>query len=318
MDTIQKPKMSPKDFFIFLSILVSLYIFVVGLLTFIFSVIDSAFPDLLSGGYDPYSSVLRLNVSILIIIFPVFLVLLNIMYKQLVNFPEKRDLAIRKWFIYLNMFLTGLAVVIDLVVLLNTFLGGEISTRFILKVLAVLIVTGGVFISSLNDLKNKAFENKKLFTYSQYVLSGILIALIITGFFIMGSPNKIRNLKEDSQRVSDLQSIQYRVVSYFQSKGKLPSQISDLNDNLNGAIPMDPVTGKAYEYSLNTGTTTSFKICATFAEKSVSTTNLYSPDMSYVHDEGRVCFDKNIDSDLYPVRKGGLNNLVAPTVPVQN
>ena len=36
-------------------------------------------------------------------------------------FPEKLSLGVRKWLIYLTLFIAGAAVIIDLIVLINTF-----------------------------------------------------------------------------------------------------------------------------------------------------------------------------------------------------
>jgi hypothetical protein len=53
----------------------------------------------------------------------------------------------------LTLFIAALTGLIDLITLINTFLGGEITTRFGLKVAIVLLIAIGVFLHFLADLK---------------------------------------------------------------------------------------------------------------------------------------------------------------------
>ena len=117
-----------------------------------------------------------------------------------------------------------------------------------------------------------------------------------------------RAKKFDDQRVSDLTSIQYQVVNYFQKKGTLPIALGDLNDPLASfMVPTDPLTGDTYIYQ-STGQD-SFMLCATFAFPSRiqdSKTIMLAPTDSFqtfTHDKGKVCFSRTIDTDLYPIIK---------------
>ena len=79
----------------------------------------------------------------------------------------------------------------------------------------------------------------------------------------VGSPYRQRALRLDSQRLGDLQTIQWQIVGYWQQKEKLPTTLADLADPISGiVIPKDPETKAAYEYSVKSPQ--SFEICATF------------------------------------------------------
>jgi hypothetical protein len=67
-------------------------------------------------------------------------------------------LWIRKWLIYFTLFAAALIIIGDLVTLLNRFLEGELTVRFLLKVLAVFFVAGSVFYYYLWDLRKHKTE----------------------------------------------------------------------------------------------------------------------------------------------------------------
>src|SRR6185369_3002454 len=94
----------------------------------------------------------------------------------------------------------------------------------------------------------------------------LVLAAIVGGFIIVGSPSNQRALRFDTQRVNDLSSIQWQIISYWQQKGKLPVSLSDLFDPLYGVtIPVDPDTKQSYEY-VQKGAT-SFALCSTFSRE---------------------------------------------------
>jgi hypothetical protein len=171
-----------------------------------------------------------------------------------------------------------------------------------------LSVTGLIFFYYLRDLKDAVLtKNLKMFVWG---VIGIVIAVIITGFFVVGSPGVSRAIRFDNQRVSDLQQAQYQIINYWQSKGKIPVALNDLTDSISGYnTPFDPETGSAYDYTVSGSTT--FKLCATFSLPSdASGPNGMKTDLIYPaypngkienwnHGKGRVCFDRSIDPDIY-------------------
>ncbi len=312
----QKPKTSPKDFFINLGAIVALYVSVISILNLLFEVINRAFPDPLQPYIDPYSGAIRWTIASLIIIFPLYLWLSRLLNRDTEKNPEKRELSVRKWLIYLTLFVAGIAIAIDLIVLINTFLGGEITTRFVFKVVAVLVVLGAIFGYYLFDIRGKFMNGmgRKYFAWG----SGLLVlASIVVGFIVMGSPQTQRLFRLDDQRVQALSSIQWQIVNYWQQKEKLPERLDQLRDPIGGfVVPGDPVTGEAYGYE-TTGKN-SFKLCATFGASNqnieLTTTVLrVAPvpikgygngiDENWQHGVGKVCFDRTIDPELYPSLK---------------
>ena len=140
-----KPKLSASFFFLSLGILISLITSVVSFLNLVFETLDKKFPDVLNAiyqyGYSTYEyEGIRTALAILIIFFPVFLLISYFWEKFKENELGTIDEIIKKWVIYIILFLSSIVIVIDLVTLVRYFISGEITNRFILKVLAILIV----------------------------------------------------------------------------------------------------------------------------------------------------------------------------------
>jgi hypothetical protein len=322
METNPKAQITAKDFFLHVGVIVTLYVFAVSFLTFLFDIINYSFPDKLAGYADPYSYTIRFAISTLIVSFPILIFLINVIYKDLLKNISKRELAIRRWFIYLTIFITSLTVAIDLIVLINTFLGGEITTRFILKIFAVGFVAVSIFVYSLYDLRGNFFEKPILRKILLSVLSSIVVISVVWGFFVIGSPNHFRNIRYDDQRVSDLQNIQWQLLDKYQTKGSLPNSLSELDDSLSGySVPVDPETNESYEYkspNVLATTTLTFELCANFSEKSQDLEGrggytdssypakdiYYDPgfgNAKWEHNSGKTCFQRTIDPIKYPV-----------------
>lgn len=302
--------MTPKDFFLHLGIIATLYVSIVALISFLFEVINLALPDVNDFYYSGQNSSLAWSMSVFIIVYPVLVYLLFKTSKYFIQFPDKASLTIRKWFVYLTIFLTSLTVIIDLIVLLNTFLQGEqLTLRFILKVLVVIVVALTVFWASLKDLKGNFLNNFSVLKKTIIGVSLVILTLIITGFAFIGSPQKAREVNEDRMRVDNLRYIQDEVVRYWDLKKTLPQNLNELNDPLNYVvIPVDPETQKEYEYKILTPT--SFEICAEFktADSGEETYAKYDTTYQYFkHVAGRNCFERTIDVEKR-------QNIVKPVV----
>jgi uncharacterized membrane protein YraQ (UPF0718 family) len=60
---------------------------------------------------------------------------------------------VRRWLTYLTLFLASTALVCDTITLVYHLLGGEITLRFLLKVLVVAAIAGAIFGYYLSDLR---------------------------------------------------------------------------------------------------------------------------------------------------------------------
>jgi hypothetical protein len=301
-------KTTPKDFFLHISSVVTLYVSVVSLVNLLFSIINKVFPDQLEVYYrDPYAGALRIAIASLLIVFPLYLVLARFINRDIELTPAKADIWPRKWFTYLTIFLAGLALAIDLIVLVNAFLGGELTIRFLLKILTLLIVIGLVFMYYITDLRkgmNMTAGDRRMWR----IIAIVAVALsLITGFVVLGSPMTARKMRLDDQKTSDLQQIQWQIVNYWQQKEKLPMTFTELKDPISGQyIPKDVQFGRDYEYKVVDGDT--FSLCAQFnlpsekEQSSISKPISYGGEISenWQHPAGTHCFERTIDPQRYP------------------
>jgi len=153
----QLQKTSPKDVFMHLLAIVTLYTSAISFLVLVFQYVNVLLPDPLSpdGFYNLSSaySKIRWSISSLIIVFPVYIFTTWHLNKSYSATPSKSNLRIRKWLIYFTLFAAALIIIGDLVTLVYNFLGGELTLRFILKVLSVFFVTISVFVYYFWELK---------------------------------------------------------------------------------------------------------------------------------------------------------------------
>ncbi len=316
---MDKPKVTPKDFVLWVGAMATLYAGVVSFITLVFDYINHAFPNPVTNSYyyDPYSSSISYETASLIVLTPVFLILMRSIRRSIANDPSRNEIWVRRWALFLTLFLAGATMIVDLIVLLNTFLQGEdLTTGFLLKVLTVLLVTGLGFMHFLADLRGYWDREPARARMVNYAVGAVVLITIIAGFFIIGTPQQMREKKQDAIRVQDLQNIQWQVVNYWQQKEKLPASLAELNDPItNSMIPVDPQT--KLEYTYETTGSMAFKLCATFANagdsmqrgsyRPIPMAKPALPEMagtpiqdSWQHGEGEACFDRSIDPQRYP------------------
>lgn len=312
MDTQLKPKVTPKDFFLWLGAMAALYVSATSLILLVHKYIEVWFPDVTQDYYgDPYSGTIRFSIASLIVLFPLFVWLMRLVHTEIRRNPEKKELWVRRWMVYITLFIAGATIAGDLIAVIYTFLEGELTTRFLLKALTILVVLGGGFWYYLQELKG-VWETKEGLSKTIGALVGaVVLVAVVSGFFIIGSPMDARLVKLDQQKVNDLQNIQWQLVSYWQQKESLPTELSELQDSISGfVVPVDAETGTPYSY-VKTGDT-SFELCATFNKESTENDSLYPkvPSMigggvdlnvlPWTHGVGEVCFDRTIDPERYP------------------
>lgn len=284
--------------------MLALYAGVIAFITLLFNYINYTFPDPLGYLSDPYQSGIPYQMASLIVLAPVFLILMRVIRKNIERDPSRAEVWVRRWALFLTVFVAGATIVIDLIVLLTAFLSGEaLTAAFLLKVLTVFLVVGAGFLHFLADLRGY-WQRKP--AYARYVnwAVGVLVAVtILSGFVIVGTPGDARLARLDQRKVNDLQSIQSQITYYYQQKQALPPTLSALEDPLSYyQLPVDPETGEAYGY--RTLGALSFELCATFNRESTavygSAPYEHGLSQNWQHAAGEECFERTIDPEFYP------------------
>lgn len=311
METTQnKLKTTPKDFFLHLGAIVALYISVISVITLLLAIIDQLFPKPFAYT-DPYAGGVSIAMAMIFIACPLYFVFMRILLKEEDAQPEKREISVRKWLTFVTLFVAGMAMAIDLIVLLQKFFAGEeITLAFALKVVSIILVLATVFGYYLFDTRHSPEEVTKVRPRFAYGTGAFIVLSIVVGFWVMGSPYTQKEKRFDAERVSHLQTIQYQIISYWQAKQKLPTTLDDIKDPLSGfVLPVDPRDQSQYEYVAKDKF--SFQLCATFSKETpagAAIEGYSSPDYPYKngmnenwkHSAGKACFERTVDPELYP------------------
>ena len=310
MDAESKPKAGPHDIFLNLLNLLAFYASAVSFIALWMQYISAVYPDRLNFYYEGIAQSILWSSSVLIVSFPVRLLTTWLLAREFAAHPEKREVKIRKWLVYLTLFLSSVTIIGDLITLVYNFLNGELTLPFFLKILTVLIVASAIFVYFLIDLRLRRGIPERQLKFIMATAAIAVIGSVIGGFFIVGGPAAQRNRRFDERRVSDLSVLQDQIIGYWTQKDNLPEKLDDLRDPTRGfEPPLDPETDLPYEYRVLAPL--SFEMCAVFAteQKTDDRHGIYVPQpasfakeavsFSWTHDKGTSCFSRIIDPDFW-------------------
>lgn len=296
-------KTTAKDFFLHLGAMVALYATAISFLNLLFRIINKVFPEVNRSYYAwGGGSEISLPVATLIVAFPLFLFLSKLVYQTYSQNPLKKELGIRKLLTYATLFIAGIILAGDLIMVIYKFLDGQdLTAAFLLKALVVILVTGAIFAHYLQDIRDRL--SPKCRKMRPIVVSIVVLAAIIWGFAVMGSPQAQRLIRLDNQKISDLQNLQWQVINYWQVNGTIPEKWT--------AQMLDTQTGVSYEYK-KTGPM-SFELCAQFNKENQLDYRMYGDPIKinvtknedWRHTAGNYCFEREIDPIAYPTQVRG-------------
>ncbi|WP_296252935.1 DUF5671 domain-containing protein [uncultured Stenotrophomonas sp.] len=155
-----RASLSAREAFAYLVLFSTLYFFAWNLGSLLFQLIQYALPD----PADPDWQLMRLSggirwaISALVIAFPVFVFAAHRVSRDVDKHPIKRLSPVRRWLTYLTLFVAATVLIGDLTALVFNLLGGDLSLRFVLKVLVVGVIAGTVFGYYLWDLRQEEVE----------------------------------------------------------------------------------------------------------------------------------------------------------------
>ncbi len=299
--------------FILLGIIVS------ALITLYFAVINKLFPDALDSAYSSYyyrrvSDTIHYSISALVVGFPMYFIAMKLWFKRFRQDETKIESKLTKWVTYLVLLVSSVSIVGDLIYMVYNFLQGEISMRFFLKAIIVLVVAGmvfGFYYFERRKIQYKKDVPRSLFKKFGYALTAFVLVGVVSGFIIAGSPSTERKRAFDEARSRDLSELASCIKEYAIDFNKLPVSIDDFNstDLSYCAGKRDPETKEAYEYRViselkNVGFSRmegEVELCATFSLPSEESNNKNSDyymrkynSKWYKHGKGRDCDTEKI------------------------
>ena len=148
------PSATTRDAFMYVVMFATLVLCAYQLGVLLFQIIDRLLPDATTAQRELYTwGVMRWALASLIVAFPVFLAAARLVEGATRRDPTKRASRFRRRLTYATLFAATCVLIGDLVTLVYYFLGGELTLRFILKVLAVGAIAGTIFLYYLWDLR---------------------------------------------------------------------------------------------------------------------------------------------------------------------
>lgn len=146
-----RPYVSAREAFLYLVLYSTLFTSAYSLGDLLFSFIEMAVPDLATQNWG-FDHDIRWAIARLIVAAPVFLFTAHRVGRMIAADPTKQGSPVRKWLTYVALFIAGSVVIGDIVTLISYALGGELTLRFLLKVLTVAVIAGTIFVYYLHDL----------------------------------------------------------------------------------------------------------------------------------------------------------------------
>ena len=133
-----------RDAFFYLLTFVTLGIWIQALGEMAFIFINHLIPDSLNNYYGDPSWRVAFSLARLLVAFPVYLGLMRQINYDLANHREKHFSEVRKVLTYLTLLIATSIAIGAVIAFLTLFLQGELTLRFLLKVLVVLVLDGGL------------------------------------------------------------------------------------------------------------------------------------------------------------------------------
>ena len=185
-------KSTPKDFFLYLLAIITLYISIYNIIVLLFEYVDLLLPN--PGFVNDVATDLSLNYGLqwylasLIVAFPIFLCTTYALAKDQMVYPEKSNLRVRKWLVYFTLFLSVLILMSSLMSLIFDLLKGDLVTRSLLKTFLLVFVIACVFAYYLRDLKQPWPTKKLAVIFSVAII--VVVSIIVYGIMISNHHHK--------------------------------------------------------------------------------------------------------------------------------
>jgi Domain of unknown function (DUF5671) len=147
-----------RDAFYYLLNFITLAFWTVALGQIFYILIAHAFPDAAQVG--SYAGSLRDQISwqvaTVIVAFPIFLLVHSVIQRELRLRPDLYGSGVRRWLTYIALVIAAIIVITDGVWFVEALIRGELTVRFILDSLVLLILGGGVFAYYLTTMEPSA------------------------------------------------------------------------------------------------------------------------------------------------------------------
>lgn len=156
-----KRSASAKDAFLYLLSFSTLATWAIGLGSAVFTLIDENIVDPLSLNtlYVNNDYQMADSLACVIVAYPIYLITMRYILRNLEVYPEKLESSVRKWLTYIALLIAAGVVVGYLIAFLTSFLRGELTQRFAAKFISALAIAGGIFWYYIGSLSKRESQD---------------------------------------------------------------------------------------------------------------------------------------------------------------
>jgi Domain of unknown function (DUF5671) len=143
-----------RDAFLYLLAFSTLATWTTSLASLMFTFIDRWFLDPVA--QQPFlnaRNTISHEMACIVVAFPIFLFVTRFILREVERHPDKLESSVRRWLTYIALLIAAGVGIGDLITSLTFFFEGELTIRFALKALTVMVIAGGVFWYYLGSLK---------------------------------------------------------------------------------------------------------------------------------------------------------------------
>lgn len=296
-----------KSAFFYMLSMVALVFMALSTGMIIFQIINKNIADAISNYSGVFSQeALKFAISAIIISTPIYNLVMRQINKNLFSGKIDKNSGVRKWLTYFILFVSSVVVIGWLIGIINSFLGGELTIKFVFKAITAVLISAVIFTYYLYDIKRENVVNikDKTITIYSYATLAIVIIVLIASFFFIDSPAKTRNINYDDLIIQKFSTIDNAINNYYNDNKKLPANLDELKSDINYLIDSDlenPLTKKKFDYKAIDNN--KYELCADFktSNRNDNDINQYPYGKRWIHDEGYQCIRQNVVDISKPV-----------------
>lgn len=141
---------SARDAFLHLLAFTALYASAINLVVLFFAYIEFWFPDPAipkrTSEVEAALAGIRWQLATLIVSYPLFLLTWSYLLREVRQTPERAKSGVRRWLSFLSLFVGAVTIMTDVICVVYYLVEGDLTIRFLLKVLTLLVITGSIFL----------------------------------------------------------------------------------------------------------------------------------------------------------------------------
>jgi hypothetical protein len=260
-------KHNAKYTFYYLLSLVALGFMALSVGMIAFSIIDKTVADVLNNFISYNDRQLKFAISALFISGPSFYLVSRLIGRGLRRGELDKESGIRRWLLYFILFVSSMVILGVFIGVINNFLSGELTARFILKAATIFIISAAVFSFYLHEIKREEFNKSdlvgRIFLFASLA---VVLAAFVAAWFFVEAPKTARARLLDQNLINNIYNLENAVNTYYDRYQKLPDNLENLkmdeNIYLDSRSLVDSETQVPIVY--NKLGDKSFELCATF------------------------------------------------------